>query len=337
MTVNDVTGVIARAPVRLLVILPALNEADSISAVLARVPREIPGIERVEMLVVDDGSTDDTVKLAKEAGASVISHGKNRGVGSAMQTGLDEAIRRQVDYAVNVDSDGQFAPEDMVKLLEPLIAGTADFATASRFKDKALVPQMPQVKRLGNWGMAKIVSAIVDQEFHDVSCGYRAYTRETMLQLVLSGTFTYTQEMFLMLGQRGARMIEVPLAVRGVREFGKSRIASNLVRYAQRTVAIIFGAVRDYSPGSFFNTSALVLSLLALGFSAFFVWHRIVAGQFTPHIWAGFMAAFLFGLGFMTFGLGQVASMIARLRKIQDRQLYLVRKYLDRHERSDRE
>jgi len=147
-----------------------------------------------------------------------------------------------------------------------------------------------------------------------------------------SGVCVFLLEMFLMLGQRGARMVEVPLAVRGVREFGQSRIASNLVRYAQRTVAIIFGAVRDYSPGSFFNAAALVLSLMGLGFSTFFIWHRIVAGQFTPHIWAGFMAAFLFGLGFMTFGLGQVASMIARLRKLQDRQLYLLRKYLDRHE-----
>ncbi len=179
---------------RLLVILPALNEAATIQGVLERVPRDIPGIASVEILVVDDGSSDETVALTLGAGGSVISHGKNRGVGAAMQTGLDEAVRRQVDFAVNIDSDGQFAPEDIPKLLAPLVAGETDFATASRFKDPKLVPVMPLVKRLGNWGMARMVSNIVGQKFDDVSCGFRAYTRETLLQLVLSGAFTYTQE-----------------------------------------------------------------------------------------------------------------------------------------------
>ncbi len=315
---------------RLLVILPALNEAATIQAVIGRIPRDVSGIASVEVLVVDDGSTDDTVLLARAAGASVISHGKNRGVGAAMQTGLDEAVRRQVDFAVNIDSDGQFAPEDIPKLLAPLVLGETDFATASRFKDPKLVPVMPLVKRLGNWGMARVVSSIVGQRFDDVSCGFRAYTREALLQLVLSGAFTYTQEMLLVLGQKGLRMLEVPMVVRGVREHGKSRVASNLFRYANRTSRIIFSCVRDFSPGSFFNAAAFGLSLLASGFFTFFVIHRIVAGQFSPHIWSGFTAAFLLGLAFMTFSLGQVAAMVARIRRIQDRELYLLRKYLDR-------
>lgn len=309
--------------------MPALNEAATIRPVLGRVPRDIPGIDLVELLVVDDGSTDDTVRLCLAAGASVISHGKNRGVGAAMQTGLDEAVRRRVDFAVNVDSDGQFAPEDIPRLLAPLVAGETDFATASRFKDPKLVPNMPIVKRFGNWGMARMVSYIVGQKFDDVSCGFRAYSRETLLQLVLSGAFTYTQEMLLVLGQKGLRMLEVPMVVRGEREFGKSRVASNLFRYAYRTSSIIFSCVRDFSPGTFFNLSALLLSFLALCFAAFFLIHRLVAGQFTPHIWAGFTAAFLFGFAFFAFGLGQVAAMVARIRRIQDRELYLLRKYLD--------
>lgn len=318
------------ARTRLLVILPALNEAMTIQAVIARIPRDIPGIDSVEVLVVDDGSTDDTVQLSRAAGASVISHGKNRGVGAAMQTGLDEAVRRQVSFAVNIDSDGQFAPEDIPKLLAPLVAGETDFATASRFKDPKLVPVMPAIKRFGNWGMARMVSSIVGQHFDDVSCGFRAYTREALLQLVLSGAFTYTQEMLLVLGQKGLRMLEVPMVVRGVREHGKSRVASNLFRYANRTSRIIFSCVRDFSPGSFFNAAAFVLAFLALGFFAFFIVHRVVAGQFSPHIWSGFTAAFLLGLAFMIFSLGQVAAMVARIRRIQDRELYLLRKYLDR-------
>jgi hypothetical protein len=178
--------------------------------------------------------------------------------------------------------------------------------------------------------MARMVSSIVGQHFDDVSCGFRAYTREALLQLVLSGAFTYTQEMLLVLGQKGLRMLEVPMVVRGVREHGKSRVASNLFRYANRTSRIIFSCVRDFSPGSFFNAAAFALAFLATGFFTFFVVHRIVAGQFTPHIWSGFTAAFLLGLAFMTFSLGQVAAMVARIRRIQDRELYLLRKYLDR-------
>jgi glycosyltransferase involved in cell wall biosynthesis len=317
---------------RLLVVLPALNEAASLKQVLDRVPRSMPGIDQVELLVVDDGSTDDTVAIARACGASVISHGRNRGVGAAMQTGIDEAVRRRVDFAVNVDADGQFAPEDIALVLAPVLEGRADFATASRFKDPALVPEMPKVKRWGNAQMSRLVSGILGAEYHDVSCGFRAYSRETLLQLVLSGAFTYTQESFLALGQKGLRIVEVPLAVRGVREHGKSRVASSIPRYAFKTSSIIFRFLRDYSPGVFFNTASALFGLVGLGFAIFFISHRIVAGQFTPHIWSGFVAGFLFAVGFVVFALGQVASMIARLFALQEKQLYLARKYLPRED-----
>lgn len=254
------------------------------------------------------------------------------GLGVALQRGIDEAVRRGVDYAVNIDSDGQFNPKDIPKLLEPLTSGEADFVSASRFKEKSLVPTMPVVKRVGNWGMSKIVSQICGQTFADVSCGFRAYTRETMLQLVLSGTFTYTQESFILLAQRNMRIREVPLKVRGVREQGQSRIASNLFRYAYRTLGIIYSCVRDFSPATVFNAAAAFLAFLATAFAGFFIWHRITAGQFSPHIWAGFLAAFLYGGGFMMFWIGQVAIMIARQRRLQEWQLYIMRKYLERPE-----
>lgn len=314
----------------MLVILPALNEASTIQSVLSRVPRQLPGVDRVELLVVDDGSTDDTARLAREAGASVISHGKNMGVGAAVQSGIDEAVRRQVDLAVNIDADGQFSPEDIPKLVAPILDGRADFVTASRFKDPALRPRMPSVKRLGNWGMARIVSAIIGVRFDDVSCGFRAYSRETLLRLVLLGGFTYTQETFLVLGQKGLRLAEVPMQVRGVREVGKSRVASNLFRYGYRTLGIILSVLRDHSPGAVFNRMAAVLFFLATCSATFFIGYRLHAGKFSPHIWSGFVAAFLYGLSFLTFAMGQIALMISRLRVLQERQLYLLRKHLQR-------
>lgn len=317
-------------PLRLLVMMPALNEAATLANVLGRVPRSIPGIGQVDVLVVDDGSTDDTARIATENGAHVIRHGRNLGVGIALQTGLAEALRRGVDLLVNIDSDGQFAPEDIAKIVVPVVEERADFVTASRFMDPALVPEMPWVKKFGNWGMARIISGLIGQRFDDVSCGFRCYGREAMLRLVLLGKFTYTQESFLVLSQKGLRMTEMPMKVRGVREFGKSRIASNLFNYAWRTLGIIFGFIRDYSPALLFNNLTGLLAGTSLGFAAFFLWHRYTAGTFSPHIWAGFVAAFLFGLAILVFSLGQVAQMIARLRSVHEQQLYLVRRYLPR-------
>lgn len=319
-------------PKLLLVVLPALNEAVTLKTVIDRIPREIPGIGTVAVLVVDDGSTDETVAVARAAGARVVSHGNNRGVGAAMQTGLDDAVRSRADFMVNIDADGQFSPEDIPALLAPVLAGEAEFATASRFKDPRLVPEMPLAKRIGNWGMARIVSVLAGKRFDDVSCGFRAYTRETMLKLVLMGEFTYTQESILVLAQRRVRMVEIPLAVRGVREHGQSRVASNLFRYAYRTTSILYAVIRDYSPLAIFNGTAALLLALSSGLGAFFFGHYLVVGAFSPHLWAGFLAAFLCGMSVLVWGLGQIAVMIARIRRMHERELYILRRYVERHE-----
>lgn len=310
----------------LLVILPALDEAATVARVIAAIPARIEGVRSIEVLVVDDGSTDETAKLARGAGAWVISHGTNRGVGAALQTGLAEAIRRCVDITVNMDSDGQFDPAHIPRLIAQVASNKADMATASRFADKRLVPAMPLTKRMGNAGMSFIVSRLAGKRFADVSCGFRAYSREALLRLVLTGAFTYTQETFLVLANKGMRIVEVPLKVRGVREHGESRVASNLFRYAIRTSSIIFASVRDHRPDRFFGAAAFAILVASLGFGGFFVGHRIVVGRFSPQIWSGFVSAFLFGLATLVFALGQVALMLARLRGVQEQQLYLLRK-----------
>ena len=299
----------------LLVLIPCLNEAATIGTVIEGIPRDIPGVSSVSVAVIDDGSTDETASIARAAGADVLHHGRNRGVGAAIRTGLAHARRVGADITVSIDGDGQFDQSQIGELIAPILAGKADFATASRFKEKALVPQMPKVKIFGNRGIAWLVSSLTRQKLYDVSCGFRAYSREVVESVHLQGNFTYTHEIIMQVAFRGYRIAEIPLEVRGVREFGKSRVASDLWRYARQSSGIILNCYRDYRPFYAFSLIAGFFFLLGFGFAAFFLHHRITSGQFEPHIWSGFVAAFFVGLACLSMVLGQVAIMVYHLRE----------------------
>ncbi len=311
---------------KLVVQIPALNEEKTIQDVIRSIPRNIPGIRSTSVLVVDDGSTDRTSALAAEAGAIVVRHDRRRGVGAAFRTGLQKSMELDADVIVTIDADGQFNPEDIQKLTEPILRGEADYVTASRFLDPSLTPEMPRMKRWGNDFMARWISSLVGQDFKDVSCGFRAYARDAYLRLVLLGDFTYTHETFLTLAFARLRIREVPILVRGVREHGQSRVASNLWRYGWRTAGIILRTYRDYRPLRFFNYVAGVLLVAALGFLGFLISVKVRTGMFTPHKWSGFLAAALAGAALVLFLIGLVAEMLDRLRVAQDELVFRVRR-----------
>jgi glycosyltransferase involved in cell wall biosynthesis len=310
-----VSGSPGRRPAaRLLVSLPALDEAATVAEVIRGIPREIEGISEVSVLVVDDGSTDETAEIARRAGADVIRHERTRGVGAAFHTALARARESGVDFLVTIDSDGQFDPAEIPRLMAPVLSGEADFATASRFADPALEPEMPRMKRWGNKQISRIVSRLTGQRFHDVSCGMRCYSRGALLRLNLIGTFTYTQEVFLDLCFKGLRVVEVPMVVRGEREYGTSRVAGSLLRYAINTTRILVGAYRDYKPLRFFGAAALALLLPAVLLELFFFGHYFATGSFSPHKWAGFSGAGLGVLSLMMLFMGMIGDMLNRHR-----------------------
>jgi hypothetical protein len=174
---------------------------------------------------------------------------------------------------------------------------------------------MPGVKIFGNRGIARLVSTLTGVKMHDVSCGFRAYSREAVDQVHILGNFTYTHEIIMQLAFHGFRIVEIPLPVRGVREFGKSRVASDLWRYARQSSGIILNCYRDHRPFHAFSLISGIFLLTGIGFAGFFLYHRVSSGVFEPHIWAGFVAAFFAGLSFLTMVLGQVAIMIYHLRE----------------------
>lgn len=310
---------------RLVVVMPALNEEATVADVIRGVPREIPGVGSVEVLVVDDGSSDATAAEAQEAGASVVSHGRRQGVGAAFQTALSRALAMGADLIVSIDADGQFDPATIPDLIAPVLADEADFATASRFADPELVPEMPRMKLWGNRVMSRLISRLIGQQFHDVSCGMRCYNRRAAISLNPLAAFTYTQEVFLNLGFKRMRMVEVPIRVVGRRAHGKSRVAANLWRYAFRTLSIIFRCYRDYRPMQFFGVLALALMVPALLLELFVVVHYAATGTFSPHKWAGFTGAALFALGLVLLLMGVVGDMLNRHRMYLEELLYHVR------------
>ena len=303
------------------VVIPALNEGRAIGAVIDSIPEFVDSV-----VVVDDGSSDDTAEVARAKGAEVISHDRNRGVGAAFDTGRHRVLAMRSDIMVNMDGDGQFDPSDIAALVAPVAGGEADFVTASRFKDPALRPEMSRIKLLGNRLMSRLVSRLTGRRFYDVSCGFRAYSREALLRLNLFGDFTYTQETFLDFAFKGVRMLEVPVEVRGRREYGRSRVASNLFRYAWQTMKIIVRTMRDYRPLRLFAGISVVLLAAGLAPAVFLAVHYARTGTFTPHKWAGFVAGFFFILSAMSFLLGFILDMFARMRMNQEEILAILRK-----------
>ncbi len=322
--------------VHLVIIIPALNEEATVGDTVRGVPETMDGIASVDVVVVDDGSSDNTAAEAAAAGALVVSHRIRQGVGAAFQTGLAKALEIGTDLVVNMDADGQFDPASIPRLIAPVVAGEADFATASRFADPALTPDMPRAKRWGNRMMARLISRLVSQRFHDVSCGMRCYNRRAAMSLNTIGAFTYTQEVFLNLAYKHLRMMEVPIAVRGRREHGKSRVASNLLRYAVNTLYIILRCYRDYEPMRFFGRMAAALMIVGTGFEVFLLIHYLQAGAFSPHKWAGFTGLGLFLLGMVLGLMGVIGDMLNRHRIYLEEILYYVRSESWRRSKAER-
>lgn len=309
---------------KLIIYMPALNEEDGISEVIKSLPKQIEGIDEVKVLVIDDGSTDSTAKIAKESGADVVSHGSNKGVGSAFQSAVQYSLENGGDILVSIDADRQFNSDQIPHIIKPILENSADMVTGNRF-DSGIPENMPKSKYWGNGQMSKLISLITGQRFRDVSCGFRAYSREALLRLNLFGAFTYTQESILDMVFKGLRVVEFPVDVIYFKE-RKSRVAGSIVKYTFRTLNIILSTLRDYKPMVFFGGMGGILLLIGLVMEIFLGIYFLISGDFTPFKFVGFT-----GFGFLVFGLllvivGLLANMFNRVRVNQERILYELKK-----------
>ena len=311
----------------ILVAIPAYNEEKTIRRIIGSVPKNIGGHGSVAVLVVDDGSNDQTGSFAAEAGARVIRHKTNYGLGRTFQEIAEEALLVRADILVSIDGDGQFDAEDIPKIVQPIIDGQADCVTASRFVDQRLIPVMPRMKRWGNKKVARLISFVTGQQMHDVSCGFRAYSQEALFRLNLFGKFTYTHETLLNLLFKDMRVLEVPIKVRGEREFGKSKVANNLWHYGYNIFNTIFRTMLDYKPLKFFGWGGVIIFAVGLCLDLFIFIRLLAIGQIFPFTSIGFGGLALNLLGLLLMIVGLLADMINRVRMTQERVLYFEKKH----------
>ncbi len=293
---------------RLLVSIPALNEEPTIGAVVSAVPRSIPGIDEVVVMVVDDGSSDGTGAAAAAAGALVARHSRNRGLGEAFRTALRTARRQGFHYLVTIDGDGQFDPSGIPALLAPVASGAAEMATCSRFVHGAPSAGMPLLKRLGNRVVASVVSRLSGVRVHDATCGFRAYGPSAIERLGSFSRFTYTQEALIDLAWKGFSIAEVPLPVRVSREHGRSRISNNLWRYAALSAGAIYSAAHDHMPWRFYGLPGLLLIIAGVLGEVFVFVHWLTTSAVTPYKGVAIAGLFMVVIGLLLLIVASLAD-----------------------------
>lgn len=313
---------------KLLIVIPCFNEQKTLENVLRSCPKKIKHINKIDILVIDDGSKDKTGEIARKNNCILLTNNKNLGLGISISKGFKFARENNYNYMTNIDGDGQFDPKDIAKLAKPVVEGKADIVIGSRFIDKNLIPKnMPIIKRLGNYLFSLIVSFISNENLKDVSCGFRFYNSEAIFKIILFGKFTYTHEMLVSFSAQNLYIKEIPLTVKYFKN-RKSNISGNLFKYGFSSLLIILKTFRDYFPMKFFLCLSSIFLLPSIILFVLFINHYIDTGLFSGYLFAGLTSAFLFLISLIFFIVGILADMLSRIRMNQEEIIYMTRKSL---------
>jgi glycosyltransferase involved in cell wall biosynthesis len=312
---------------KIVVIIPALDEEATIGDLINRchkVGNLLSGMidSKLEVIVVNDGSKDRTPEISKQAGAMVISHNSSQGVGSAFKSGINAALEHGADIIVNLDGDGQMYPEDIPKMIKPILTQQADLVIANRFYYKYLPFKMSKIKRFGNWFFTKLTNAITGIKLNDVACGYRAYSRKAAAKLNLFGKFTYTQEAIIDAIEKDLTIKEIPLYIKAKR-VGKSRVVKSVVGYGLQALNIIYRIYRNNKPMKFFGFQGLFLFLCGLFGEGYIVYDRVanlVSFNEHPTLLIACILLNLVGLQLVIFGM--MSDMNVTLQKTTEEILW---------------
>lgn len=306
---------------KLIIQIPCLNEADTLPSTLRDLPRAVPGIDVVEYLVVDDGSRDATATVALAHGAThVVRFRRNKGLASAFMAGLDASLRLGADYIVNTDADNQYHGADIAKLLGPLLSGEADICIGDRNMRTIAHMSLPKrlLQRLGSW----VVRQVSGTSVPDTTSGFRAYTREAALRMVVVSDFSYTLESIIHAGKRRLAIAHVEVATNP--RTRPSRLFGSVFSYIKKSTATIVRIYASYEPLKIFSYIGTFIFGVGFIISLRFLYY-FLTGTGLGHLQSLILSAVLMIVGFQVVLIGLVADLIGGSRRLLEEVLYRVR------------
>jgi glycosyltransferase involved in cell wall biosynthesis len=307
---------------KLIIQIPCKDEAEQLPATLGDLPRELTGFDVVEWLVIDDGSTDETIKVAREHGVDhIVKLTNNKGLAMAFQAGLDACLKLGADVIVNTDADNQYQGGDVAKLVGPIIEGRADMVVGDRVVSSIDHFSGPKkmLQRLGSWVVRRASSTTVP----DTTSGFRAYNREAAIQMMVVSKFTYTLETIIQAGKLLVAVDHVPVRTNPTTR--ESRLFPSMGAYVRRNAISIFRIYAQYEPLRVFWSLALVIGLAAIG-----VWIRFAVayaeGNGKGHVQSLILGAVLFIAAVVLWALGVIGDLLAAQRVMTQRTFERVRR-----------
>lgn len=307
---------------KLIIQIPCLNEEEQLPATLADLPRSIDGFDQVEWMVIDDGSTDRTIDVAREHGVDhIVRLPRNMGLAAAFQIGLDAAVKLGADVIVNTDADNQYSGHSIPDLARPVRDGRAEIVIGDR--GVASHPEFPAIKRrlqvLGSWVVSRAAGVAVP----DVTSGFRAYSRLAALGLTVVNPYTYTLESIIQAGRLRHAVISVPIDTNPATR--PSRLFGSTWSYVRRNAAVITRVYAAYKPLRFFGSIAALLIVASMVSFIPFVSDWIRTGDRDGHLQSIILGAILLLSGFQVLVLAIVADLVVSHRAVSQRTLSRVR------------
>ena len=297
---------------KLIIQIPCYNEAETLEVALNDLPKQIDGIDEIEYLIINDGSKDNTVEVAKNWGVHYVVNFKcNKGLAKGFMAGLDACLRQGADIIVNTDADNQYCGADIEKLVRPILDGKADIVIGERPIDDTehFSPLKKKLQHIGSW----TVRVASKTDVPDAPSGFRAYSRQTALKMNVVNEYTYTLETIVQAGRNKMAITSVP--IRTNPELRKSRLFNSMFGYIKKSMLTIIRAFMMYKPLRFFTIIGSVIFLIGLILGIRFLVF-VFMGESGGHIQSLILASTLLLLGFQTFISGLQADLIASNRKL---------------------
>lgn len=301
---------------KLIIQIPCFNEESSLPITLSELPKTVTGFDIVEWLVIDDGSTDNTVEVAGDHGVHhVVRHVQNQGLAKAFMTGLDACLSLGADVIVNTDADNQYRGSDIERLVAPILNHEAEIVIGARpIDDTAHFSFVKKtLQRLGSW----VVRVVSGTDIEDAPSGFRAFSASAAQKLMVFNEYTYTLETIIQAGQKNIPICSVPVGTNA--DLRPSRLVRSMPAYIARSFMTIIRIFVVYRPFRFFMTLGSILFLFGVLIGVRFLWFYF-ADQSAGHVQSLILASVFLGMGFQTMLIAFVADLLAANRRLLEEQ-----------------